>query len=64
MKKNPSVNYEELIAKLHEMSQVKKDGSFMRCGTTGQWKTIMPQDVIKKFDEWTQEHLKDTGLSL
>ncbi|XP_046418746.1 luciferin sulfotransferase-like [Neodiprion fabricii] len=64
MKANPAVNYEELIAKLHEMSQVKREGVFMRSGTTKQWKSFMTPELIERFDEWTEKHLKGTGLAL
>ena len=62
MKLNPAVNYEYFVdfannTKLY--GDFKVEGSFIRSGTTGQWKTAMSEETIQIFDEWTEEKLKD-----
>lgn len=33
--------------------------TFIRKGQSNQWKTDMSEELIKKFDDWTLENLKD-----
>jgi estrone sulfotransferase len=65
MKKNPSVNLEPIIA--------KKDGSdylqstelrFIRKGEVGDWKNHMTPEMAERFDAWTEENTRGTGLNL
>ncbi|XP_046610967.1 luciferin sulfotransferase-like [Neodiprion virginianus] len=64
MKANPAVNYEDVIEFNKELKLIDYDGKFMRSGTVDQWKGQMSSEVIKQFDDWINENLKDTGLSL
>lgn len=63
MKKNPSVNRDKVAEKINESKifgeNYQAEGNFMRKGESGYWKTTMSQEMIKKFDDWTSDHLKD-----
>ncbi|KAF5302062.1 hypothetical protein FQR65_LT08612 [Abscondita terminalis] len=54
MKNNEAVNHNKLY---------KKSG-FMRTGKVGEYKKVMPVEMIKKFDCWIEESLKDTDYQL
>lgn len=63
MKSNPAVNRESTIATVKKFNpfgnSVVIEGEFIRNGNIGQWKSSMSNEMIKKFDEWTQQNLKN-----
>ncbi|XP_046737702.1 luciferin sulfotransferase-like [Diprion similis] len=63
MKLNPAANNEDLIHLMKEITPSKFEGKFMRSGKINQWKSEMTPDMIERFDQWTRENLKGTGLS-
>ncbi|XP_054263239.1 luciferin sulfotransferase-like [Macrosteles quadrilineatus] len=64
MKNNRAVNYEEVIEINKKYKLVEAEGSFMRSGQVGEWKILMSPEWIKRFDDWTEENLRGTGLTL
>ncbi|XP_034255081.1 luciferin sulfotransferase-like isoform X2 [Thrips palmi] len=64
MKNNPAVNYEEVIEINRRHKLITEDGVFMRSGTVGNWKVLMSPEQSKRFDDWSAENLKGTGLEL
>ncbi|XP_014215929.1 sulfotransferase 1C4-like [Copidosoma floridanum] len=68
MKTNPAVNREKSIDAVKNkkiFGNFEVEGEFIRSGTVGQWKNIMDSDMIKQFDEWIDQNLKNVkGLIL
>lgn len=62
MKNNNAVNYDWLV-KLSKLYKPNKNESFMRTGKVGEYKTAMTEEMIERFDRWTEENTKDTGLT-
>ncbi|XP_046737700.1 luciferin sulfotransferase-like [Diprion similis] len=62
MRANPATNNEDLIRRIKKVTRSTVDGKFMRCGEMNQWKFEMSPDIIERFDRWTRENLKGTGL--
>lgn len=62
MKNNPAVNYDWLV-KLSKLYKPDKNNSFMRAGQVGGYKAAMSEEMIERFEKWTTEHTKDTGLT-
>ncbi|CAH1999714.1 unnamed protein product [Acanthoscelides obtectus] len=63
MKKNPAVNYEMVISINKKFKLTESDGKFMRSGKVGDYKANMSPEMIKIFDEWSEENLKDNDFS-
>lgn len=64
MKKNPAVNLEVVMAqKYGEERMANADAKFIRKGQVGDYKNHMSDEMIAKFDAWTEENLAGTGLS-
>lgn len=64
MKKNRATNIEPLLEKIQGEDYMDKIGiSFIRKGTVGDYKNHMSEELSRRFDEWTAENLKGTGLS-
>ncbi|XP_030749806.1 sulfotransferase family cytosolic 1B member 1-like [Sitophilus oryzae] len=61
MKNNTAVNYDWLV-KLSSKYKADKNSSFMRTGKVGDYKNVMSEEMIERFDKWTKEHTKGTGL--
>lgn len=63
MKENPSLNYEAVKKVINENksfgSNFKSEGQFFRKGLADQWKKEMSADMIRIFDDWIAEKLKD-----
>ncbi|XP_014205449.1 sulfotransferase 1C4-like [Copidosoma floridanum] len=63
MKKNPALNLNHVAGIINEKkmfgTNFKAEGDFLRKGLVGQWKTEMSEELIKKFDDWTEEKLKN-----
>lgn len=63
MKKNPAVNRDKAVETLNENKlfgqSFQVEGSFMRKGKAGDWKTTMSQEWIAQFDSWTEKQLMD-----
>ncbi len=57
MKDNPSVNLGVAVDTINTKKifgqNFTAEGEFIRKGETGQWKTLMSEDTIKQFDDWT-----------
>lgn len=67
MKNNPAVNKIYIVKKLHEMKAFgdkKPEGNFIRNGSVGQWKESMPENMIKRFDDWIAANTKDTDYKI
>ena len=64
MKKNPALNLEPIMAKKNgpEFLQTS-DLRFIRKGEVGDWKNHMSPEMAARFDAWSEEHLRGTGLS-
>ena len=58
MKKNPSVNYEEVIVKIRKGQPLQKREHFIRKGQLDGWKEDLSQEACKKIDDWTREMLR------
>jgi len=39
------------------------EGNLMNKGSTGVWREHFDAETIKRFEEWEEKWLKDTGLS-
>lgn len=65
MKKNPSVNYEGLVELNAKFGLVEpeNEGAFMRAGEVGGYKAVMSPETIARFDAWSDENVKGTGLT-
>lgn len=64
MKNNRAVNYEEVVEINKKYKFVEAEGSFMRNGQVGEWKAKLSEEWVQRFDEWTDENLRGTKLSL
>lgn len=64
MKKNPAVNYEDVVEFNKKLKLIESEGTFIRSGKVDQWKADMTTEIIKEFDNWTNENAKNTGLLL
>lgn len=42
---------------------IKEEIKFIRKGQVGDWQNYMSEETSKRFDKWTEEKLKGTGLS-
>ncbi|GLH08697.1 Sulfotransferase [Gryllus bimaculatus] len=63
MRKNPAVNLEPVIEKKNGPNYMEKNQLFfIRKGEIGDWKNHMSPEIAAKFDVWTEENLKGTGL--
>ncbi|XP_044262681.1 luciferin sulfotransferase-like isoform X1 [Tribolium madens] len=56
MKQNPAVNKEDMINIFKKHNLTNSDGRFFRSGKTGDYKVIMPSEMINRFDEWIQRN--------
>ncbi|GLV32779.1 Sulfotransferase 2 [Carabus blaptoides fortunei] len=64
MKSNPAVNLERVVETRNDVHFSDELGkTFIRKGEVGDWKNHMTPELSKRFDDWTEENLKDTGLS-
>ncbi|XP_063238071.1 luciferin sulfotransferase-like [Bacillus rossius redtenbacheri] len=64
MKRNPAVNLEPIIAKKNGPEFLATtELRFIRKGQVGDWRNHMGDELATRFDWWTQDHLRDTGLS-
>ncbi|XP_046681707.1 luciferin sulfotransferase-like [Homalodisca vitripennis] len=63
MKTNRAVNYEEVIEINKKYKFVEAEGSFMRSGQVGEAGKKFSPDWVQRFDQWTEDKLKDTGLN-
>ncbi|XP_018392596.1 PREDICTED: estrogen sulfotransferase-like [Cyphomyrmex costatus] len=60
MAANPSVNVQLLLDK--EETKTDPNFKFIRKGKVGDWTNYMSKDLARRFDKWTEEHLRGTGL--
>nr|CAD7605823.1 unnamed protein product [Timema genevievae] len=65
MKQNPAVNLEPIIAKKNGPDYLNSTSlRFIRKGEVGDWRNHMEPDMVARFDAWTEENLRGTGLNL
>ncbi|XP_071625542.1 luciferin sulfotransferase-like [Temnothorax longispinosus] len=64
MAENPSVNIQQLKQLLDDKDELNNDPNFkfIRKGRVGDWTNYMSEDLARRFDKWTEEHLYGTGL--
>ena len=60
MAANPSVNVQLLLDK--DETKTDPNFKFIRKGEVGDWTNYMSKDLAQRFNEWTEEHLRGTGL--
>lgn len=60
MATNPLVNMEKLLPNKACMND--PNCKFIRKGKIGDWTNYMSEDLSRRFDKWTDEHLRGTGL--
>lgn len=64
MKGNPAVNLKPIMDVRNGKDFFERTGkSFIRKGQIGDWKNFMTPELSEKFDKWTEENLRDTGLN-
>ncbi|KAL0276597.1 UNVERIFIED_CONTAM: hypothetical protein PYX00_004140 [Menopon gallinae] len=64
MRQNPAVNLEPIISRKMGPEFLKNnDIRFIRKGQVGDYKNYMSEELIKRFDKWTEENLRGTGLT-
>ncbi|KAK3926899.1 Luciferin sulfotransferase [Frankliniella fusca] len=66
MKNNPAVNLELVMAKRRSRdvaAEKPEDLAFIRKGEVGDWKNYMTDQLVAKFDAWTETNLAGTGLT-
>lgn len=64
MKKNASVNCEGFIACKNGPEFLETtDLRTIRKGEVGDWKNFMSPEMVSRFDRWTEDNLRGTGLS-
>lgn len=64
MKNNPAVNLERVVETRNDVNFSDEHGkAFIRKGEVGDWKNHMTPELSKRFEEWMEENMKDTGLS-
>lgn len=56
MKKNPTVNYDQLPEILSAELPLLNKISFMRKGISGSFKETMSAELAEKFDKWIEEN--------
>lgn len=52
-----------MAQKYGEERMKEADAKFIRKGQVGDYKNYMTEEMIAKFDAWTEENLAGTGLS-
>lgn len=63
MKNNPAVNLKPIMDVKNGKDFFERTGKcFIRKGQNGDWKNFMTPELSKKFDDWTELNLKETGL--
>lgn len=63
MRQNPTLNLEPILQVKNGPGFVcDEEIKFIRKGRVGDWKNHMSDEMSEKFDKWTEENLKDTGL--
>lgn len=65
MKKNPALNLEPILVMMEKPSldKTNPNETFIRKGQVGDWKNYMSQELSAKFDAFTEDNIKGTGLA-
>ena len=58
MAANPAINLDALSSKESNDPEQK----IIRKGKVGDWRNYMSDELARKFDEWSDKKLKNTGL--
>ncbi|KAK5644365.1 hypothetical protein RI129_005665 [Pyrocoelia pectoralis] len=62
MKLNRAVNQQDKIESRKKHKLVPEEGSFMRSGTSQNYKGEMSEELISKFDEWTKNSISGSSF--
>lgn len=63
MKNNPAVNFELIVSLNRKYKLIECEGEFMRSGKVGDYKAKMSPQMIQRFDQWTEDNFRDTGIT-
>lgn len=58
MAANPAVNLDHILPH-KDLSENEK---FIRKGKVGDWRNYMSEELSQRFDEWSEKHLRGSGL--
>ncbi|XP_071445164.1 luciferin sulfotransferase-like [Hetaerina americana] len=64
MKNNKATNYEFAIEVNRAANLIDRNGSFIRQGKVGGWKSAMGPELSDRFDQWVEKNQKETGISV
>lgn len=59
MAANPAINLQQILTQDNDDDPNVK---FIRKGKIGDWRNYMDDELSRKFDEWTNKNLMETGL--
>ncbi|KAK0162555.1 hypothetical protein PV327_006323 [Microctonus hyperodae] len=60
MAANPAINLQQILTQDNDVDD--PNVKFIRKGKIGDWRNYMDDELSRKFDEWTNKNLMDTGL--
>ncbi|XP_012264061.2 luciferin sulfotransferase-like [Athalia rosae] len=63
LKTNSAVNNEDTVEVFRKLYKRQDTSSFIRNGTTGQWKTVMTPEMNQQFDDWIRENSNGVQMS-
>lgn len=51
------------MEEVKEMGNLKNDFKFMRRGIVGSYKDELPEELVKKLDQWSAKFLKEANAT-